>query len=125
MSKDEEFVRSVWKTVTESEYDPHEGYTIPQTRVDFGHHHYTEIKAADAWSAAAEFTRERLEQIRKVEEEIAYLTPQRDSMRKRNSCEAIEAQPAWFQAWDILDRILAREQAALAELKRGMKEIIR
>ncbi len=60
---------------------------------------------AGAWLAAAAFTEDRLEQIRQVEEEIDFLFE--GAIPHRNA--------------DIRSRILAREQAALADLKRGMR----
>jgi hypothetical protein len=60
-----------------------------------------------AWAAAAEFTRERLEQIRQVEEEIDILRTGVSLLRS--------------SYLDVILRVLARERAALAELRRGMK----
>jgi hypothetical protein len=60
-----------------------------------------------AWSAARAFTEEREKQIAEVEEEIALLS----------SIGQHYVPPAKVTR----DRILAREQAALDELKRGMK----
>jgi hypothetical protein len=62
---------------------------------------------SEAWTAAAEFTRGRLEQIRQVEEDIAYLL----NIMGR----AKETAPD-----HCVHRVLAREQDALTELKRGM-----
>ncbi len=123
---DKEYVCEHWKIVEESIYDPHEGYTIPQTRIDFGSHHYTERKANSAWSAAAEFTRERLEQIRQVEREIEVLEPFAEG-RMPNKLEQL---PPWanpvlhlelLRRGFAIRRILAREQATLAELRKGMR----
>jgi len=61
-------------------------------------------------AAAAAFTRERKEQIRQVEEEIAY------TEREAEVGELIGAD--WTP---ITKRILVREQAALAELRKGMR----
>jgi hypothetical protein len=112
MDANEKYVRENWQNVKESEYDPHEGYTIPQTRVDFGSHHYTEIKTSDAWKLAAEFTRERREQIRQVEEEIRLL----QSMVILLSTERGD------ETAPVYKRTIARLGVALAELKRGLKE---
>jgi hypothetical protein len=70
----------------------------------------------DSWSAAAEFTRARLEQIRQVEEEIALVTHE----YKRATVCGVSMGGATGKAlaWQ---RVIEREQAALAELKRGMK----
>ena len=61
----------------------------------------------EAWAAAAEFTRARLEQIRLVEEEIDVIE------------FLIGAMP---QQKQVIDRILASRKVALTELKRGLKE---
>ena len=62
--------------------------------------------------AAAEYTIQRQEEIRQVEEEIIDLkaTVLMAASTGQTKCETINR------------RILAREQAALAELQRGMKE---
>jgi hypothetical protein len=64
------------------------------------------------WSAAAEFTRQRQREIADVEEEIWFLEgadyPTADMNESVKACAACK-------------RALAREQAALAEKKRGMK----
>jgi hypothetical protein len=82
----------------------------------------------EAWSAAAEFTRERLEQIRQLEAEIDAA----DVMRKSSTAavkgavlrgehdlpfllEDVRSTCAW-------QRILARLEAALDDLNRGMKK---
>jgi hypothetical protein len=58
------------------------------------------------WSAAAEFTEQRLEAITLAEFDIAYL----------EGCGI-----STMEQGESQKRILAREQAALVELKRGMK----
>ena len=56
--------------------------------------------------------KDREEQIRQVEEEIECL----------QLTASIAANGSWAEAWQkAFKRILAREQAALAELKKGMK----
>lgn len=62
------------------------------------------------WSAAKEFTDERLEQIRLVEEEIEQIEDDIEDTRIHIP-ENIEA----------YKRILGRLQAILGDLKRGMK----
>jgi len=59
------------------------------------------------WAEAAAFTRERLEKIRQVEEELLVLE--------------FDCQVSIDSAEKAIRRIQIREQAALAELKRGMK----
>ncbi len=63
-----------------------------------------EIYKFESGSAARRFTEERLEQIRQVEHEIQYLNFR-----------------VMVPELIILERILAREQAALDSLRRGMK----
>ena len=62
------------------------------------------------YHAAYLFTKERERQIAKVEQEIAEVKPWADSPYAR---EAVR---------QVRQRILAVEQARLAELRRGMKE---
>ena len=67
----------------------------------------------ESWTAAAEFTRQREEKIRQVEEEIGVC----------EGCLRMWQPPFGNDYGGVgpMKRILAREQAALAELKRGMK----
>jgi hypothetical protein len=80
----------------------------------------------DMIEAAAEFTRNRLEQIRQVEEEILWIKRTiklaNQSLRMGGFEVSDSAKTELFDCLAINERILAREQAALAELKRGMKE---
>jgi hypothetical protein len=59
------------------------------------------------WAAAAEFTRDKLEQIRQVEEEILWIRWSRATVAQEDD-------------FDIKERIMRRLQDALTELKRGM-----
>ena len=84
-----------------------------------------DYESADlAWEAAAEFTLERIEEIRQVEIEIGMIerqiacAPEFDEAFKIWSANDIRNSAANIFRWS---RILAREQAALAELKTGMK----
>lgn len=77
--------------------------TDPSTRFD----------GPEAWAAAAEFTRERLEQIRQLEEDCA--------MGRRLLSEAAEFDENSRDSC-IFSRILARLESALADLKRGMRD---
>jgi len=91
---------------------------------------------AKHWQAARAFTEAREEEIRQVEEEIALLESfapviDRDALDAWagidedpgddtiHDYEPLAVENAKFQV--RMQRILAREQAALAELKRGMK----
>ena len=60
----------------------------------------------EVWADASEFTIRRLAEIAEVKEEIEALKSEMSTWRHRY--------PEW-------DRILAREQTALAELRKGMK----
>ena len=81
----------------------------------------------DSWAAAAEFTRNRLEEIRQVEREIEELLTFSGS--GGDWCEwgiegpyvADKEVASLIRGYTTRCRILAREQAALAELKRGMR----
>jgi hypothetical protein len=64
----------------------------------------------EAWHAAYLFTLERVEEIRQVEAEIAVLMDHIPSIYAK----------AWERDKNEWSRIIARLQAALAELKRGM-----
>lgn len=77
-----------------------------------------------AWQAAFDFTKAREEEIRQVEEEISWLTERTEISPKLQ--ELYDKRTWEFSAEFLKDkqtakRILAREQAALAELQRGMK----
>ena len=109
---DEEYVRSKWENVTSN--------STPQYGVE-GNLVYWNIYSDDwliasghetedaSWSAAAEFTCSREEEIRQVGEEIELMT---------NYWPRPQDGDLTFPPWD---RICNREQSALAELKRGMK----
>jgi len=71
----------------------------------------------EGWKLAVAWTRTREEEIRLVEEEIAELHEEFDWSHPENNYTH-EA----TLTYAIFQRILAREQAALAELRRGMKE---
>jgi hypothetical protein len=67
---------------------------------------------AEAWSAAAEYTRNRLEEIRQVDGEIILL---------RGMIALLASEQGDLTA-PIYARTIARLEAILADLKRGMKE---
>jgi hypothetical protein len=114
MSDNERAVREAWEWVQVRLAEPGEGVDsgdwvvrlplLPFSQTGFD----TE---SEAWRAANEFTEERLEQIRQVEEEIKV------AKFKRNT-DAASGFIAHVVVWD---RILASRQSALQELKRGMK----
>jgi len=128
MASDEEFVREHWERV-------HTGAAALHLS-DYCASIVVNAEEFPDWSAAAAFTRERLEQIRQVEEECGLLESlapviHRDDLHMWagidadpddatiDDCETIAIDNSKFQC--RVQRILAREQAILAELKRGMK----
>jgi hypothetical protein len=107
---DEEFVRQHWEGARcrkEERFHPWNGFEIVVSD------RYCALAVrgseAEAWSAAAEFTRKRQEQIRQVEEEIRFV--------ESFSCVATNMA-------DEAARLRTRDRlkAALADLKRGMKD---
>jgi hypothetical protein len=121
---DEEYVRAHWEFCSTSRanslWGVHVGSRGELTLVP---HPLVETEP-DAWAAAAEFTRERLEQIRQLEEEITQI--QCDIVRA--SKEADEWQSggmdvlasSWNDTEWCYSRILARLESALADLRQGM-----
>jgi len=106
-SAEEEFVREHWETVklfdAEHVIDI---YIVPPGQAQSWRE---DLRTFTSWSKAVEFTRKRLEQIRLVEIEINWLS----------NVASLRGSPQWER--DAYERILAREQAALTELRRGMK----
>ena len=119
----EEKVRAAWKRVRYSETgltDAGPCYVTISLEdhptagtVIFMHHGRSK---EECFSAAEAFTDDRLKQVAEIEEEIEFLQNR--------------VRPHWPSENDVpwvvadasrLDRILKREQAALTELRRGMK----
>ena len=108
-AKKEAYVRSKWRMVYYFPETPaDEGYLLQIFKDNSMREIYEEhsMSAEDAWDAAYAFTLAREEEVRQVEEEVALLKGWRYVQ------EGISPQAT---------RILAREQAALDELKRGMR----
>ncbi len=114
---DEEFVRKNWNG---ARYDGHrvlsdhsiKGATWilsgnSNCKFEYSNH----LDESVAWARAAEFTRDRLEHIRQVKEEIDHLS------KDIANCQEHD----WIADEAIYERILASEQAVLSELKKGMK----
>ena len=121
MNEDERFVREHWEDVT-VEWGRIEGklygMATSQSRPIYLHGYKTE---AEIWSSARRFTEERLEQIRQAEKDVRrvmkFVAQCRGYLIERiDPRHDTEALASW-------SRILAREQAALDELKRGMKQL--
>jgi hypothetical protein len=110
---DEEFVRAHWAGENALEVletkDPMPEFCSWSVRIRvFGPTFYRDT-LMNAWAAAAAFTRERLEQVRQIEDEIVVL-----GYLLRDS----RGYPSRIV---VSHRIQARLQAALADAKRGMK----
>ena len=105
MNADEEYVRARWNEVRDVKYELRINCPGPVGgKRFFGLH--------NRWKEARAFTEQREREIAEVQEEIEYVSsfawlPSRSGKR--------EEHPVW-------QRILAVEQARLAELRRGMKE---
>lgn len=97
---DEEVVRAAWVDAGSA---PPWG-DCERWQVYFGHDYVHGTTEAQAWSAARKYTEERQEEIRLVEEEIEMLENE----------DRHDDYPPYL-------RILAREEAALAELKKGLR----
>ena len=113
MSDAESKVRAVWKRVTYSEtgltpagpcYVVISNDDHPTAGSTLFMEHGSSKEAV--FAAALAFTEQRLREIAEVEEELEEIAAEMSTWDREY--------PAW-------NRILAREQAALAELKRGMK----
>jgi hypothetical protein len=120
MDANERYVRERWEHIKYADTalsvlaGPH--YVIifseENRRQIFAPYRHTE---AEAWAAAKAFTVEREKQIAEVEEEIEYVEFRMRDIEENGGKIYVEC------AYRTLERIFAREQAALAELKRGMK----
>ena len=130
ISADEKFVRVYWEHVRSWVRDL-DSYGTDQSNValyyreddaKYGHDYFQrwqkDVGKEDAvWSSAAEFTRSRLEEIRQVEEEIMRVG---GCVRVYEHHTIENSYPLNIAAKECWNRILSREKAALAELKRGM-----
>jgi hypothetical protein len=116
MEQDEQFVREMWVDCCVEDHSTCCGPFEPiRVRMTDSMSRWA-ATAEQAWSAAAEFTRERLEQIRQVEEEVSVITHE---YKKATVCGVFMG-AATGKAL-IWQRVLAREHAALTELKKGMR----
>lgn len=109
---DEQFVRERWESA--HEYESLSGCQM----IQFGPH------SLGSWALARAYTEDRLEQIRQVEEEVDVVENQQRLKRKRvleRQCECVSCQVEAVCELCVVSRILEREQAVLAELRRGMR----
>jgi hypothetical protein len=104
---DEQFVREQWESVNWGASNLSRTQYVVIVYDDKDGIAFASKTQAEAWSAAAEFTRERLEQIRQVEEEI--------------TCLDVDVRRSEPFIRPIYERILASRKAALTELKKGMR----
>jgi hypothetical protein len=110
MNADKEFVLAHWDNGIDEHYtDDHQFFFIADIGVNF-----------DSWSSAAEFTRSRLEEIWQVEEEIHQVEGQME-VAERTAANILTRKADWVIRAKNWQSILARLQAALTELKRGLK----
>lgn len=97
---DEEFVRSQCRSINADRCFP--GLWMYIGLLGHSIKVRTEGDEPSAWAEAAEFTRQHIEKIRLVEEEIEFL-------------DALD------EGDEVVARLLAREQSVLDDLKRGLK----
>ena len=128
MTEDEKFVRDHWEVhVSWGRTFP--GHSTPTFHLKLpviwhdGLNVMFAQSAEKAWSAAAEFTRERLEQIRQIEEEYVVLgANQIRAWREAGLCsDWSEGRTFFFVEWVRIARTMSRLESILAGLKRGMK----
>ena len=98
MDANEEMVRAAWELTHRCD-GSYRGYPRGVVLLQDKHGHWLDFTS---WAAAAEFTRERQEEIRQLREEIFY-----------SNCGP--------NAIPVCKRILARLEAELAKLRQGMK----
>ena len=100
------FVREHWDSVHHCD-GSYRAYPRGTVLIQMVHGEWLDFAS---WAAAAEFTEQRLKDVRQVELEIALL---------RGLLFLLSAENGDLTA-PIWERVLAREQAALADLKKGM-----
>jgi hypothetical protein len=114
MNEDEIYCKQRWERAYEY------GSLGGGAMVQFGPH------ALPTWQAARAFTEAREESIRQVEEEIEAVNEQVAAASSwivacgDENPEGQKCAVAYVARWE---RVLAREQAALAELKRGFRGV--
>jgi hypothetical protein len=101
---DEEYVRAHWGHIGVYTYGGPDWYVnLPDGCRD---HQFAGRPESAAWAAAADYTRERIERIREIEEEI---------------CEVEFVSRNFFgDRGDCWKRIIARLESALTVLRKGM-----
>ena len=119
--EEREYVESAWTAIRNDGTRRHPDLELGGTWIP-----RSDAEWDEAWHAAYLFTVERQRQIAEVKEEIVVLKPFAEGRTE----EALTTMPVWandtipalLAAGRAIQRTLLREQAALAELKRGLKE---
>ena len=115
MNADEEYVRARWERVIVCD-GSYRHYAKGTILLNWSNHQFYEFKD---FSAARAFTKQREREIAEVEEEIALLKLVIVTIKNDIMFDA----GCWVEKDELkAKRILAVEQARLAELRRGMKE---
>jgi hypothetical protein len=107
---DETFVNSIWADVGVYGY----GGTTRYVYLGRAYREFSGVNESAAWSAAAAFTRERLEAIRQLREEIA---EQSSAFEKRHCFEHVQC----IRRRARQARILSRLESELPRLSAGIK----
>lgn len=116
---DEVYVRSVWKTVASGPDICGYGITLP-TLPPTSFLGYK--KKRDAWKCAAEFTRDRLEDIRCAEREMEEIELARSTLSDQQlSFKGEIISEVCTRSAATLGRVVHRYESILAHLRRGVK----
>ncbi len=116
---DEEYVRGAWNVyvwkaepTTSHPSDCGDWYVdlLKSGNDKHGAYTFSALTKSAAWSAAAEFTRARVEEVRQVREEMGMANAWRKVMQEGSNGQA------------VCQRILSRLEAELTRLTAGMRE---
>lgn len=122
MDENEKYVRERVEELSVANFPGGQNGMQPSTRINVMLRDFLYV-TFDSWTAARVYIEERERQIAEIEEEIALVSNVQTTTAAFISSiyvaghikqDAAKEAPIW-------KRVLAREQAALAELKRGMK----
>ncbi len=105
---DEEYMRSVWGWVRQRFSEPHEGYAQGVYVIEIPMQKFSHKDIAAAWSAAAAFTRERLDQIKLLHRDIATIRVDLGFAKTDHT-------------QGTYSRVIARLESELKSLTAGMK----
>lgn len=104
---DEETVKAAWVNIGEYDY----GGSTKYVYLADAPREFSGTGKAKAWAAAADFTRDRQEQIRQVREEINLLL---------SMVILLTTEPGDLTA-PIYERTIARLESILTDMRKGMK----